>query len=587
MKYKGQGLIILGLVLLLNGVFLFAQEEDSLAVLEEEVEDVLESIAGSEEKISLDLKGIDINELFRMLSLKMGIAIVPTKNVSGRINVFLNNLTLEDALDVILASQDLAAERDKDIISIMTSNEYERLYGRKYNERRKLSSLKLSYARPSTVFSALAQIKSDIGKVIVDETTATIFMLDTPERLELMERTARELDLPLETEVFDLEYADADNIKTHLSSLITPGSGEMLVDNRSTKVVVSDLPERIKKIRRIIKAFDTEDQQVLINTSIVEITLKENEYQRQIDWQRVFTDLHRKISTLDIQGTFPVASSFTPSPALSADNMQITIGTVASDDYTATLNYLDTLGDTKVISQPKIMVMNNQDAKIMVGSKEAYVIQSLSQGSGTTVSAEDVRFIDVGVILNVSPTIHNDGFITMKIKPEVSTVREVITTELGSRIPIVDTSEMETVVKLKDGAMIMLAGMFKQDNRADNSGTPILSRIPFLGGFFGARADLDKRTEVVVFISPKLVRGDEALAGTKPEEILPADAVAKDEILEGDVVSRAVTEEIKNVRADLIQEVPSEFEELAIEVIQLPGKGMAEMQGKFKGFKTY
>jgi len=588
-KIRGLAVIIMVVVISAKAVFLFAQEEAASLVLEDKVKESLVSIGGSTEKISLDLKGIDINELFRMFSLKMGLTIVPTKKVSGRINVFLNNLTLEDALDVIVVSQDLASERDENIINIMTSNEYERLYGRKYNEKRKLSSIKLTYAKPSTVFSALNQIKSDIGKVIVDETTATIFILDTPERLELMENTVKELDLPLETEVFDLEYAEVDNIKTHLSSVITPGPGEILVDERSTKVVVSDLPERIKKIRRIIRAFDSEDQQVLINTSIVEITIKENEYQRQIDWQRVFTDLHRKISTLDIQGTFPVSASFTPSPALSADDMQITIGTVASDDYTATLNFLDTLGDTKVLSQPKIMAINNQDAKIMVGSKEAYVIQSLSQAEATTVSAEDVRFIDVGVILNVTPTIHNDGFITMKIKPEVSTVREVITTELGSRIPIVDTSEIETVVKLKDGAIIMLAGMFKQDDRADQSGTPILSRIPFLGSFFGTRADRDKRTEVVVFISPHIVRGDIAVAGTEPEEVLPADAITKDEILEGDVVARAVSEEIENVRADLIPEPPAEYEELFIEPvgIQLPGKGMAEMQGKFKGFKKY
>jgi len=94
---------------------------------------------------------------------------------------------------------------------------------------------------------------------------------------------------------------------------------------------------------------------------------------------------------------------------------------------------------------------------------------------------------------------------------------------------------------------------------------------------------------VVVFISPHIVRGDIAVAGTEPEEVLPADAITKDEILEGDVVARAVSEEIENVRADLIPEPPAEYEELFIEPvgIQLPGKGMAEMQGKFKGFKKY
>jgi len=498
---------------------------------------------------------MEINELFRMLSLKTGVTIVPTKNVSGRVNVFLNNLALEDILDLVLVSQDLACEKEGNIINVMTSAEYQGLYGRKYNEKRKFSSLKLKYADPSMIFSTLTHIRSDIGKVIMDQTTATVLMLDTPEKLQLMKETVKELDQPLETQVFDLEYAEADDIKAHLSSLITPGPGEMLVDSRSTKVVVSDLPEKLKKIRRIVRAFDSEDQQVLINTTIVEITLKEGEYQRQINWQRAFDKLHKKITDLDIAATFPVASSFTPSPALSTDNLEVTIGTLAADDYTATLKYLETLGDIRIISKPKVLALNNQDARIMFGSKEAYVIQTLAQGDATTTSAEDIRFIDVGVILNVTPTIHRDGFITMKIKPEVSTVREVLTTDLGSRVPIVDKTEVETVVKIKDGALIMLAGLSKLEEREDNSGIPILSRIPFLGAFFGTRADLNKRTEVVIFISPRLIRGDEALTVSGPEEIT-------------------------TTRADLIRVEP-------LPIYSLPEKDTADIHAKFKGMKEY
>ena len=104
-----------------------------------------------------------------------------------------------------------------------------------------------------------------------------------------------------------------------------------------------------------------------------------------------------------------------------------------------------------------------------------------SQSTSTTVTSESVEFIDVGVKLKVTPTISSDGFITMRIKPELSSVRETLTTNSGSQIPIVETSQSETVVKVKDGAMLLIGGLIKRDNRDDSSGLPKISRVPFSG----------------------------------------------------------------------------------------------------------
>ncbi|MDD5595506.1 MAG: hypothetical protein PHY94_04580, partial [Candidatus Omnitrophica bacterium] len=301
--------------------------------------------------------------------------------------------------------------------------------------------------------------------------------------------------------------------------VLTPGSGEMLVDSRSTKVIVSDLPDRMKKIRKIITAFDSAVPQVEIETKIAEITLK-NEYQREINWESIFETIHG----LDLKGTFPISPSFTVSPALSVANMLMNIGTVSTDGYTAAIKVLETLGDTKIISQPKIVALNNQEAKIMVGSREAYVLESLSQATASTVSAENIQFIDVGVKLSVMPTVNKDGFITMKIKPEVSSVRETITTTMGSRVPIVDTSEVETVVKIKDGMMIMIGGLTQDDRRSDTTGTPIFAKT-FLGPLFGSRATLKKRREMVVFLTPRIIKGDVSVT----KEDLP-DVQSKDMI---------------------------------------------------------
>jgi MSHA type pilus biogenesis protein MshL len=547
---------------------------------EEEIEAAVK-VDKNKERISLDLKGIDILELFKILSIKMGVTIVPTKSVSGRVNIFLNNLTFADALDVILISQDLACEKKGKVINIMTSGEYERLYGQRYNERREYMVLKVTYAKPASIFNALSQVKSDIGKIFADETSGTIILVDVPEKLALMEATAKDLDRPPQTEIFDIKYAKSADMKTHLTSAITTGPGEVLVDERTNKVVVSDLPEKMKKIKKIVRAFDEETKEVFIEAEILQITLKD-EYQRGISWEKIFST--RKMDGLDIKGTFPVAPSWTPSPLLTADYLTMTVGTLAVDKYTAAVQFLETFGDAKVLSRPRIAAINNQEARILVGSREAYVTQSQSQATSTTVTSESVNFIDVGVKLNVVPAINEDGFVTMKIKPEVSSVREVLTTGLGSKIPIVETSEAETTVKVKDGTMIMIAGLMKDDKREDVTGMPFLSQVPFIGALFRARAHLTKKTEIIVFLTPHIITGDARLPGTGPEDMMNPDIVPRD------IEQKIVSEKIDKIKVRPPEPVPDIFKD-----VQRPKQTFklkdeerqAQIGEKIKGIKEY
>ncbi len=595
MRNHGITLLIFSVIMLLRLQAAFAQEEitpvedapavetpakDSTAVIPSDLSDGIKVI---KEKISLDLKGIDVIELFRVLSIKMGITIAPTKSVTGRINIFLNNLTFDDALDVILISQDLACDTKGSIIKIMTAGEYEKLYGQKYNEKRKFKSFKLSYAKPAAVFAALGQIKSDIGKVITDEATGTILLIDVPEKLDLMEATINDLDRTPETEVFDLKYAKSADMKAHLSTAITTGPGEIFVDERSSKVVITDLPEKMKKIKRMVKAFDEETRQVFIEAEIVQITLKD-EYQKGVDWKRYFSAT--SMDDLKLYGQFPIANSFTPSPLLTADYFKLAIGILTKDKYNVNLSLLQTLGDTKILSRPRIAVVNNQEAKIMVGSREAYVTQTQSQAESTTVTAENIQFIDVGVKLNVVPTINKDGFVTMKIKPEVSSVRETLTTALKSVVPIVETAESETVVKVKDGTMIMIAGLMKDDNRRDLTGIPWFSRIPVIGTLFGARGTQKKRTEIVVFITPHIIAGDVSASSKEIQTWFPPDAVPEE--ISDSMISKRVDEiKVKNQPQENQGKVLLSEKQINVKQKPASSAGEANIQSKLKGLKEY
>ena len=427
------------------------------------------------DKISLNLKEVEINEFFKMLSAKSGITIFTSPEINGRVSVFMDNLSFADALDVVITMQDLAYERKGNVVKVMTAAEYEKLYGKKYSEHKETRTFKLAYAKPVNVLNVINSLKSEVGKIISDESTGTIIVMDTAQSMYVIAEAIKELDQPLETVVFDVNYARFADIKSFLNDLITPGVGQIILDERSSKVVVYDLSQRLARIKKLMEEFDEQSRQVLITGEILEVDINDK-FQSGIEWDRIFKAL--SMDNLDLVAKFPVT------PALSRYG-KISVGTLAADSYNVVIDMLNEYGNIKVITRPRIVAVNKEEAKILVGTREAYVTSSQSQSESTTVTAESVQFIDVGLKLAVVPTIGADGFITMKIKPEVSSVKDTLTTKSGSVIPIVQTSQSETVVKVKDGSTLIIAGLLKQTDADDSSGLPYLSRWPVVGYFFG------------------------------------------------------------------------------------------------------
>ena len=505
-------LVVLGVLIMLVMIkSIFAQDLQKLELAQEILPPESENIqtiqttqtiqtaqpTGFSDKISLDLKGVDINELFKVLSTKSGITIVTSPEIKGRVTVFMDNLSFTDALDVIITMQGLAYERKGNVVKVMTEIEYEKLYGKKYSEHKETRTFRLAYSKPANVLSVINSLKSDLGKIISDESTGTIIIIDTPQSMSVIADAIKELDQPLGTVVFDVNYARFADIKNFLNDLITPGVGQIILDERSSKVVVYDLPQRLERIKKLMNEFDEQSRQVLITGEILEVNI-DDKFQSGIDWEKIFKSVN--MDNLDFVAKFPVT------PALSSYG-KISVGTLSSDGYNIVINMLSEYGKTNVLTRPRIVAVNKEEAKILVGTREAYVTSSQSQGESTTITAESVQFIDVGLKLVVVPTIGADGFITMKIKPEISSVKETLTTTAGTVVPIVQTSQSETVVKVKDGRTLVIAGLFKQENTDNSSGLPKLSRIPILGYFFGSKTKESQRTELVIFITPTIITG--------------------------------------------------------------------------------
>jgi general secretion pathway protein D len=176
------------------------------------------------------------------------------------------------------------------------------------------------------------------------------------------------------------------------------------------------------------------------------------------------------------------------------------IGVLDADDYQFTLRALEQSSDVNLISNPSIVCLSGKEAKILIGSSEPYEIIHYDEAGN--ISTKETKFVDVGIKLTVTPTISEEGFVTMEIHPEVSSPRKgtVATEELA-----VDTTEATTVVTVKDGNTVVLGGLTKELKETNISKIPFLGDIPFLGALF--RNTYTKRTkkELIIFLTPKIL----------------------------------------------------------------------------------
>lgn len=482
---------------------------------EQAMEDASDPFSGLSRKISLDLRNMDIMDTVKFLSKQGDLNIVATKNVNGKVTLFLKDVTIADVLEIILLTNNLASEKKAGIITLMTENEYEALYGEKYTNKKQTKTVTLKYADPKRVGTILGNLKSSVGKVIIDDATGMIILIDTPEKIKEMEDAAVRADLstvnrvlPTVRESFELGYAKIGEVKGEITKALTKDVGTIEVDERTNKLVVTDLPHNMERIKALVADFDSKTREVLIEAKIVEITLSDD-FAMGVDWSKVYGLAE---DSLTFTGSFPFNA-----PTSTASTMKLSVGTLANDKYNVALTLIKSFGKLKVVSSPHIVVCNNEEAKFMVGTREAYITTTITTGDVTTTTSESVQFIDVGVTLYVTPTINKDGFVKMHIKPEVSSISEWLTTTEGNKIPIVDTSNVETDVLVQDGNTIILAGLIKTTTDKNVSRMPLLGSIPLLGKLFSNVSDLNAKKELAIFLTPHVISGVDEMRRMKDE----------------------------------------------------------------------
>jgi len=509
---------------------------------------VLPPTPGMDGKITLDLRNIDIVDALKFLSTKAGLNIITTKSVTGRVTLLVEQATIRDVFDVMLRSNNLAYDRRGEIYNVMSQEEYRALYGKSFSDVRAVKVFYLKYTVPEQAFSLLDMLKSEIGRVMVDPESGNVLAIDSPARLEQMTAVLKDFEEKNTVKVIKLNYAKAKDIEEALKNQMdTKKVGLIKADEKGNQIIVQTLPDRMVQIEKLIKDLDEKTREVLIDVNVIQISLS-NQNDEGIQWEGLFnlgtsaagqaylgsypfssvqasTDTWRSRSaTLAANGnnigSYPFSGTSTNYSAgtQSIGTEEMHLGLIGRHDLDFVIKYLQTIGKTRILSNPKLAVVNNQEAKIHVGQKEAYVTTTTTTGQTTNTVSEQVTFVDVGVIIAVVPVINEDGYVVMKIKAEINSVIDTLITPTNNKIPIIDTSLAETTVLVKEGSTIMIGGLKKDSEVETVKQTPILGDIPFLGRLFKTSSKRKVRTELLIMMTPKIITGD-VLVGAEGKEV--------------------------------------------------------------------
>ncbi len=530
-----------------------------------------QSAGGTDKKVSLQFRNVSVHDVFKTLASAAKVNIVTSKAVQGSVTIFADSLKVIDALELVVEMQGLAFYREHSIIKVVTADEYTTRFGRPFKDRMQTRVVKLQHASTDAVVKSIFQLKSKSGNVIPDTRSNSVILVDLPAILARMQTVIHKLDVPLQTasftlthmpvqnieevvkhmvsaggrlridpgtnqlvvfddedriarieaflddadrpgaavaETFQLLYADAEAVASRLQEELTPGLGSVSIDKNSNQLFVRDLPDNLPYLREVVENLDRRTRQVLIEAKIIQVNLSD-EFKMGVDWGAV---------TDKLGGSVNAGSSFRIlADSESGGRVRATDLSVNDFSLNGLIEALQSVGQTDLLSNPRITAVDGQEAYITVGSTVPYkTIDTREDQGGTLRTFEKVVTVEVGVKLRVTPHINEEGFITMKIKPEVSEVTSFI-----DNIPVIEKSESETTVIVKDGVTIIIGGLIKDQQIESEKRVPILGSIPILGIPFRSKSVKKVKSELVILLQPKIITGD---VDMKPETSLGAAA---------------------------------------------------------------
>ena len=451
------------------------------------------------------IETISIKEILDQLSGECGFSVVikagdkdATQTLSSTVSSLnIKGLTLHEIFNILLSQNDLIYSFRKNILSISSVDT--RIF-------------KVDYITSIREGRAVVKASADSAPVQVDGAANTDTdannqenIIETTEKFDFWERMAGEIE------------AIMNNGKEGFKApMPVVNSNAGLVSVTGTKAQLERVQEYISKLNKSLK------KQVMIDVRIVSVDLN-NEYQRGVDWSKFDLSFNSYLG-----GNPATPSQFTfgrwnethtawdiVTPSMNPIRGGFILQGAVNINLEGVINFLDTTGTTRVVSSPKIMTMNNQQALISVGDNINYQITNTIIGTETKTENVDIKQYStfIGILLNLLPEVSDDGKIMLRINPSLNTFKykEDNIRQNTPRTIAPDTMQkkLSSVVHINSGDTVVLGGLISQESGDGTTKVPGLGNIPVLGYLFKSEKKILRNTELVFIITPRIVDIDE------------------------------------------------------------------------------
>ncbi|MFH1942780.1 MAG: secretin N-terminal domain-containing protein [bacterium] len=411
-----------------------------------------------DERVSFAFTSTPVKSALRTLARANGLNMVIDDTVDGTVTMDLKDVTLRQALDKIVHTHNCEYIVDEGIITVKP-------VGTIYKGGSVTRVYRLKYVDAVNVVSVIRQMVSNDSLV----------------------------------QVFYPEFLNFNEAGKNRKA-----KNEVAVQGirRSSVLVVTDRPEKINEIDRVIRELDSRPVQIVIESKLVEMAPTKKD-QIGINWDKTLTTVLQWQNILP-NGDEQAYSMLNTSPDQGG---KWQMGHLSTSDYKAVLDFLRENTDSKLISNPRLMAMDNEESSISVGT--TVPIPKIQRGLGGQGDMVTFDYKEVNIQLNVTPHLGTDGEITMYVNPVIEEISGWVE-YMQQRAPITDKRTVNSIVTVKDGETVVIGGLIKTQRVRTISKVWGLGSVPLLGRLFQHEKFEDKKTELMIFITPKIYNPEQS-----------------------------------------------------------------------------
>jgi type IV pilus assembly protein PilQ len=308
---------------------------------------------------------------------------------------------------------------------------------------------------------------------------------------------------PMQTRVYLVNYAKAAELCPAITPIVENNlGGRAIVDTRTNAIVVTERSSRLRQIEDIIKRLDRPNQQVMIESKFIELT-QSNEKAIGLNWSNSMS-----LSASGVSKTYTTTyDNITGTdPTLTDEYNTVDTAVLSASDFSLVMEALNTNDKIEMVSNPTIVTMNNVAANMHIGKEYPIPNYQYNEEKGT-YEINGFEYKKLGISMDVTPQINNNGMINLVIKPEVSDINGYVTFTgaSGMSIPIITQRKTSSTITLKSGYTLAIGGLVESTREKYDTKIPGLGSIPFLGRLFREDADTGSKRNLVIFITAKIL----------------------------------------------------------------------------------